>query len=133
MELWHYNGATGQAQLGTADVVARVAADPNGSHLVWKPGFAAWKSFREVPEIAAALPPPPVAAPPPPPMPAQYHYAGPSGQGVKSLDQVVAEVQANPGAAHHVWQNGWAGWKSAAEVPEIAAKLGPPGPPPPPR
>jgi membrane protease subunit (stomatin/prohibitin family) len=133
MELWHYHGPSGQAQLGTADLVARIAADPSGSHMVWKTGFAGWKSFREVPELAAALPPPPVAAPPPPPMPSTYHYSGPGGQGQKTLDQVVAEVSANPGAAHHVWQAGWAGWKPATEVPEIAAKLGPPGPPPPPR
>lgn len=133
MDLWHYNGPTGQAQLGTADVVARVAADPSGSHMVWKPGFAGWKTFREVPELAAALPPPPVAAPPPPPMPSTYHYNGPGGQGQKTLDQVVAEVAANPAGPHHVWQAGWAGWKPAAEVPEIAARLGPPGPPPPPR
>jgi hypothetical protein len=39
-------------------------------------------------------------------------------------------MQANPGGKHHVWQQGWAGWKPASEVGEITSQMGPPPPPP---
>jgi membrane protease subunit (stomatin/prohibitin family) len=125
-EVWHYHGPSGQHQLPLSELVSRVGADRSANHMVWKPGFPAWKSWREVPEIAGQLP----AAPPP--MPggsASYHYNGPAGQGTKSLDEVVAAVMSNPGGAHHVWQSGWSGWKGVQDVPEIAARLPPPPPP----
>jgi hypothetical protein len=123
---WHYNGPGGQLTLNDAEVVARISADPSANHMLWKTGFAAWKGWREVPEIAGRV----SAAPPPPPMAtASYQYNGPSGQSTKSLDEVVAAVQANPGGSHHVWQAGWSGWKTPQEVPEIAARLPPPPPP----
>lgn len=131
MEIWHYSGPGGQLQLTLSDLVGRIAADRNGNHQVWKAGFAAWKSWREVPEIVNQLPPAP-AAPPPLPGAQPFHYNGPGGQGVKSIDEVVASVLANPGGAHHVWQAGWPGWKKAQEVPEIAEKLAAGAPPPPP-
>jgi membrane protease subunit (stomatin/prohibitin family) len=127
---YHYSGPTGQAQLSLADVVARVSGDAGGAHMVWQAGWPGWKAAKEVPEIAAQLPPPPVA-PPPLPGAARYHYNGPGGGGEKSAAEVVAAVRANPDAAHHVWQPGWAGWKPVAEVAELAPQLRA-GPPPPP-
>lgn len=126
-ETWHYNGPTGQAQLKTNDLVQRIAGDRTGNHQVWKAGMAAWKSWKDVPELANALPP----APPPMPGAASYHYAGADGQSEKSLDEVVAAIKADPDGKHHVWQAGWDGWKVATEVAEVKAALGA-GPPPPP-
>ncbi|MCB9689966.1 MAG: SPFH domain-containing protein [Alphaproteobacteria bacterium] len=126
VDVWHYSGAAGQMQLSTADLAARMQADPNGQHMVWKAGFPAWKNAKEVPELMALMP----AAPPPLPGAQPYHYNGPAGQGTKTLDEVVAAVSSNPSGAHHVWQAGWPGWKKVQEVPEIASRLGPPGPPP---
>ncbi len=129
VDVWHYSGPTGQAQLSTADLLNRITSDRNGAHMVWKAGFPAWKSWSEVPEIVGRMPPEP-AAPPPLPGGAPYHYNGAGGQGVKSLDEVVAAVSRDPSGTHHVWQAGWPGWKKVQEVPEIAERLGPPGPPP---
>lgn len=130
-EVWHTTGPAGQAQLTLAELVARISADRNGAHMVWKAGFPAWKSWKDVPEIVSQLPPP-AAAPPPLPGGQPYHYNGPAGQGTKSLDEVVAAVRQHPGGTHHVWQSGWSGWKKAQEVPEIAGRLddGPPPLPP---
>ncbi len=128
--LWHYHGPTGQAQLSAADVASRIVGDRSASHKLWKPGFAGWLSWDEVPEIAGMLPPP-TAAPPPLPGQATFHYNGPGGQGEKSVAEIVAAVQADPGARHHVWQSGWDGWKAAADVPEIASELGGGDAPPP--
>lgn len=125
---YHYSGAGGQQQLPLAQVVAKIQADPNGTHNVWQPGWAGWKSWKECAEIMAKMPP----APPPAPPSASYHYNGDAGQSEKTLAEVIAAVQASPSGAHHVWQNGWAAWKPAKEVAEIASKLssGPPPPPP---
>ncbi|MFT6143619.1 MAG: membrane protease subunit (stomatin/prohibitin family) [Myxococcota bacterium] len=134
-ETWHYNGPTGQAQLKTAELVQRITQDRSGNHQVWKAGMAAWQSWKDVPELATALPP----GPPPMPAATSYHYAGADGQSEKSLDEVVAAVKADPDGKHHVWQDGWDGWKSATDLAEVKAALsaGPPpppsgGPPPPP-
>ncbi len=124
---YHYSGAGGQQQLPLDQVVAKIQADPNGTHNVWQPGWAGWKTWKECAEIVAKMPP----APPPAPPAASYHYSGDGGQSEKSLAEVVAAVKANPSGTHNVWQAGWAGWKPAKEVAEIASKLGA-GPPPPP-
>jgi len=128
---FHYSGPTGQAQLSAMDVVQRIQGDPSGKHNLWQPGWSGWKSWNEVPEIASKMPP---APPPPPPGAARYHYSGDSGQSEMSLAEVAAAVSANPSGKHHVWQNGWSGWKPATEVAEIQAELsksaGPPPPPP---
>ncbi len=126
---YHYNGPPGPAQLSLQDVVQRVLGDRAATHMVWQAGWPAWRSATEVSEIASQLPPPP-AAPPPLPGAQTFHYNGPTGQGQKTLDEVVAAVMAAPGAKHHVWKKGWDGWKLATEVPEIAAELGGGGPPP---
>lgn len=77
----------------------------------------------------APPPPPPQAPPPPPPQAATWHYSGPDGQSQATADQIIAKIVANPAGAHHVWQPGWAGWKPAHEVPELAARMPPPPPP----
>lgn len=125
-ELWHYSGPGGQQELTLSQLAGRIQADRNGNHMVWKNGFPAWKSWRDVPEIAGQL------QSGPPPMPGAsavtFHYNGPAGQGEKSLDEVIAAVKSDPSAAHHVWQAGWPAWKKAQEVAEIAGRLPPPLP-----
>ena len=131
----HYSGPSGQAQLSAADIAQRVAADRSGSHNVWAPGWPGWKPWSQVPEVAGLVPP---AAPPPAPGAAEtYHYHGPDGQMELSGPEIKARVEAAPDARHLVWQQGWEGWKPAAEVAGIMAAGGPPpapagGPPPPP-
>jgi membrane protease subunit (stomatin/prohibitin family) len=65
----------------------------------------------------------------PPPPPVVFHYSGPSGQSERTADEIVQLVAAAPGSPHHVWQPGWAGWRTVREVPELSVRLGPPPPP----
>ena len=67
--------------------------------------------------------------PPPPPVEARFHYSGPAGQGEYTAREIAGMVQANRGAAHNVWANGWPGWKAWSDVPEITSLI-PPAPPP---
>jgi hypothetical protein len=128
---YHYAGVGGQAELSAAEIAQRVAADRNGNHMVWAAGFPAWKSWRDVPEIAGQVPPPPAAAPPPPPgANITFHYHGPGGNGEKSASEIAGLLRADPSAAHHVWKAGFDAWKPAKDVPEISALVA--GPPPPP-
>jgi len=126
---YHYSGPAGQGEKSLDEIVAAVSANRDGAHSVWQAGWAGWKSWSDVPEIAGKLPPPMAAPPPLPGQGAKYHYNGPGGASEKSLAEVVSAVNAAPDDKHHVWQTGWAGWKAPADVPEIAAKLGG-GPPP---
>jgi membrane protease subunit (stomatin/prohibitin family) len=128
---FHYNGPAGQGQMSLDQIVAAVAADRNANHQVWAQGWPAWKSVKDVPEIMNQLPPP-VAAPPPLPGAARYHYNGAGGSGEMSSDEVIAAVKADPSGKHHVWQQGWDGWKLVTDVPELSGLLGSGGPPPPP-
>jgi membrane protease subunit (stomatin/prohibitin family) len=70
-QIFHYSGPSGQQQLNAADVARQIAAAPGGKHHVWAPGWAGWKSWNEVPEIAGLVPPPAPSGggggPPPPP------------------------------------------------------------------
>lgn len=134
---FHYNGPSGQAQLSAADIAQRIAADRTANHMVWAAGWPGWKSWKDVAEIAGMVPPPAAApsAPPPPPGAAPqvvFHYHGPSGQGQKSAAEIAKLLAAEPDATHHVWREGFDGWKPAADVPEIQAAAKPAGPPPPP-
>lgn len=128
---FHYSGPSGQGQKSLDEVVAAVMSDRSANHMVWMQGWSGWKSVKDVPEIMGKLPPP-VAAPPPPPMAASYHYNGPAGSGEMPLDQIVTALKSDPSGRHHVWQQGWDGWKLATDVPEIMSKVsaGPPPPPP---
>lgn len=58
---YHYAGPSGQVQAAADEVARRVGQDRSARHLVWMPGWSAWKPWSEVPEIAALVPP----APPP--------------------------------------------------------------------
>ncbi|MFZ5480851.1 MAG: SPFH domain-containing protein [Myxococcota bacterium] len=123
---YHYAGpGAPQGEYSGREIATFVARDPNATHNVWAPGWAHWKSAREVPGLA-----PP--APPPLPGAATFHYAGDDGQQVTlNAGEIAAKVRASPGGRHLVWREGMAGWTAAREVPEIAGQLGgPPGPPP---
>jgi membrane protease subunit (stomatin/prohibitin family) len=140
----HYHGASGQAELTVEEIVQRVQADRHGSHQLWSPGWPGWRSWSDVPEVASRLaaPPPPPGAPPPPPAAIRFHYHGDAGQKELGLPELVSLVRASPDGTHHVWAQGWTGWRPARELPEVQAALreGPPpppgappgGPPPPP-
>lgn len=134
--VYHYNGPSGQSQGSAQDVALKVGADRAGKHMVWAPGFAAWKTWNEVAEIASLVPP---AAPPPPPMGGPeptFHYNGPDGQMELTASEVRTRVTASPDARHLVWKDGMAGWEEASSIAEIMNAGGPPpapgGPPPPP-
>ncbi|MFH1463679.1 MAG: SPFH domain-containing protein [Pseudomonadota bacterium] len=71
------------------------------------------------------------APPPPPPGIAKLHYHGDAGQGEYTAQEIAQLVAKNRTGTHHVWAQGWPGWKPAMEVPEIARAI-PPAPPPPP-
>ena len=128
---FHYNGAGGQSQGSAAQIANLIANNRTGSHMVWSAGWAAWKSWDSVPEIASLVPPPAAA---PPPLPgsedAVFHYAGPSGQSEKKASEVAALLKADADADHKVWKQGFSSWMEAADVPEIQAKLSAGGPPP---
>ena len=124
---FHYSGPSGQAQLSAAEIAQRVAADRSASHQVWAPGFPAWKSWQEVPEIAGQLPPPPPPAAPQ----ARYHYAGADGsQQELEIAEIQARIAAAPQGRHMVWKAGMAGWTAATELPEFQTQAPPPLPPP---
>ena len=135
---FHYAGPAGQGEYTVAEIAAFIGKDRAGAHNLWAAGWAGWKSWKEVPEVATAVPP----EMPPPPVSVSFHYSGPAGQGEKTAAEVAKLLQTDPGGAHHVWRQGYDGWKNAADVPEIAAAMravpppppsGPPVPPPPPR
>ena len=134
-QTFHYNGPSGQAQLNPSEIITRIQADRNANHMIWANGWANWKSWKDVPEIANQIPPemapPPPPAPPAPSAAVMYHYHGPAGQGEKSIEEVAAILRADPEGAHNVWQKGWDAWKAAKDVAEIQSEIGD-GPPPPP-
>jgi hypothetical protein len=64
-----------------------------------------------------------------------FHYASPDGSTATGTPADIAgRVKADPAGRHLVWKDGYANWKDAREVSEIASLLGGgPPPPPPPR
>ncbi len=130
--VFHYNGASGQGQLPAQEIAQRVAADRNGKHHVWMPGWSGWKAWNEVPEVAGLVPPPAAAPPPAPGADEVFHYSGADGQAELPASEIAQRVAAAPDGRHLVWKQGFDGWKPAKDVPEIAAALQPAGPPPPP-
>ena len=126
---YHYHGPSGQGEYGAREIAAFVQQNRGGTHNVWATGWAGWKSWSEVAEIAGLLPP----APPPLPTPVNFHYAAPDGTTVSASAADIADrVKSDPSGRHLVWKDGFAAWKEAKEVPEIAGLLGGGGPPPPP-
>lgn len=126
---YHYHGPSGQGEYSAQEIAALIARDRKGAHSVWATGWAGWKPWREVPEIAGLLPP---EMPPPPTANVSFHYHGPSGQSELTAAEIAAQVRAAPSARHLVWKAGFDGWKDAKDVPEIAAAMSAGGPPPPP-
>ncbi len=70
--------------------------------------------------------------PPPPQAQPRYHYNGPSGAAQLTAQEVAQKVAQNRTAQHHLWMNGWPGWKPWSQVQEVAALVPPAAPPPPP-
>jgi len=86
----------------------------HGNHL---PGLPAPpKAPRSEPYSQA--PPAPKSAPE-----SSFHYAGPTGQEELSASRIIALIQQAHGADHHVWKEGWDGWKAWTEVPELASQV----------
>ena len=52
---WHYSGHAGQAELPVDGVVERLLAHPDRDHHLWREGYDGWRSWAEVPYIAAAV------------------------------------------------------------------------------
>jgi membrane protease subunit (stomatin/prohibitin family) len=66
---FHYNGTGGSGQFNAQHIAQLVAANRGGAHNVWQAGWADWKPWSDVTQIASLVPPPPPpgAQPPPPP------------------------------------------------------------------
>jgi len=134
---FHYDGAGGKGQYTAQQIAELVGANRAGAHNVWQAGWPAWKGWDTVPEIAglvppaapgSSAPPPPNAGPPPlpsagpPPLPAAeqvYHYSDGASQESLPASEVKARVAANPDGNHMVWREGFDGWKSVADVPDL--------------
>ena len=99
----------------------------------WNTPAPAAEPAPPAPAAPAPAPAAPAPAAPPPVGDNLWHYSGPDGQqeGV-STTEVLKAVRRAPGADHHVWRDGMAGWEAATDVPEIKSLLAPPGPPAPP-
>lgn len=130
---YKYAGADGaQKDLGIADVVVAIRANPSGQHYVWQPGWAAWKSWQEVPEIKAAVdaaaeaesartrpvtPPAAVANDP-----ILSYSSGGAPEQLPASD-IARRVTSSPGVQHLAWKPGMAAWLPAKDVPEVAAAM----------
>jgi membrane protease subunit (stomatin/prohibitin family) len=57
-QVFHYSGPSGQAQYSAEEIAALVAENRAATHHIWSPGWAGWKSWNEVPEVAGQVPPP---------------------------------------------------------------------------
>jgi hypothetical protein len=92
VQTWSYVGNGGATEtLTTKEVVARIQADPQARHLIWRAGMAGWAQADSVPEIRQVLPaatgtfPPPApgeSRDAPPPLPSAVRtnpYSSPSG------------------------------------------------------
>lgn len=67
--LYHYNGVSGSGQFTAEQIAGMVATNRGGAHNVWASGWAEWKPWSAVPEVARLVPPPPPGDGPPPPPP----------------------------------------------------------------
>jgi membrane protease subunit (stomatin/prohibitin family) len=128
---FHYSGPAGQGEYTAREIAGFVQQNRSGAHNVWANGWPGWKAWADVPEISSLLPP----VPPPVPTAVLFHYASPDGSTATGTPADIAgRVKADPAGRHLVWKDGYANWKDAREVSEIASLLGGgPPPPPPPR
>jgi hypothetical protein len=74
------------------------------------------------PPPGPTMPPAPPAAPPGQPA-RVFHYTGPGGQRQASAGEIAQMALAQPGAQHHAWAEGMAGWADVQTVPEIASEI----------
>ncbi len=65
--VYHHHGPAGQGTCSLGQLLSAVSAEPDFEHLVWRPGWSNWKSWRDVAELTQRLAPPAEAAPPPVP------------------------------------------------------------------
>jgi len=112
-ERYHHHGPDGQVERGLSALCEAIAAAPGASHQLWRPGWPAWKDWRQVPEVAEQLDLPPVVAV------ERFHYSGPSGQQDATLSDVVAAIRARPHARHLLWRAEWGEWRSWRDVPSV--------------
>jgi hypothetical protein len=133
---FHYDGVAGKGEYTAQQVADLVATNRVGPHNVWLAGWAAWKSWDAVPEIAGLIPPaPPEAAPAgasappplpgaggPPPLPTAltFHYSDGAAQVELSADEIKAKLAEDPSGTHLVWREGMAGWTPAGDVAELS-------------
>lgn len=106
---WSYSDGGAPVQLSTAEVRARVAANPSGRHLVWQAGMADWANPSTLPAfappappVATAPPPPPTATPAPPPPPSGS--PPPPGAGPRAESGPGMPAEGGPprrGRGHH--------------------------------
>ncbi len=130
-----------QYQMGKA--MTEAAANPAGGGAAegmgLGMGFAMANQMMRGPAMAGAGVPgygAPAAAPgaAPPPLPAVLWHLAEQGQTLgpfapAQLAELATQGRLRPDSL--VWRTGMAGWVPAAQVPELAALLGPPPPPPP--
>jgi hypothetical protein len=131
-QIYHYKGSGEAVQLPTPDIASRIAVDRDGDHLVWQPGWDAWKPWNVVEEIASQVPP---AIESPPPLPTKagdlWHYKGPEETAELDAAAIQQRVDAAPDAKHHVWKKGWPEWQLVQDVPELQPEPDEEPPPPP--
>ncbi len=126
--LYWYKGDGGTAQDQTmAQVVARVLTHPKGRHRVFSRGWGAWKDATTLAEVAEAL----EGAPPIEDVTLYHHAVDSERRGKKTAAEIAAEVASAPAQEHKVWTKAFGSdWRSALEVPEIAALVPEDEPPP---
>ncbi|MEZ4240632.1 MAG: serine/threonine-protein kinase [Myxococcota bacterium] len=84
-------------------------------------------------KLGTGAPPAPVrpSAPPPVAVAPSYHVQQPDGTRAELTAEEIAAAPWAQAASLPVWLPGWAGWREAREVPELAAVLPPVAAPPP--
>lgn len=105
-------------ELTAAEIAARMAADPDAPHVVWRRGLPDWVPARLLPEVAAAL-----RALPPSTAPTRLSYTSDGTILTLTPDEIAARINAAPGAPHYVWKRGMSGWLPASQVAEVGAAL----------
>ncbi|MED5374149.1 MAG: tubulin-like doman-containing protein [Myxococcota bacterium] len=128
-----YAGPQGKEQgLSAEQIAERVVAAPSARHRVFATGWSGWKDAAELSAVKQAL-----SAGPPPDDGGQpdlvdagssFHYAcDGERKGVQTAQFIADAASSSPDSVHKVWTREFGrAWKLAAEVPEIAERMGPP-------
>jgi len=111
----------------------RVEGDPDQ---LWVPASAEPSVMTEYSRRMSTVGVGSTMAPPPPPSPLGAarvfsYWDGQREEHGLAVDDVVSRVRMNGGGTNLVWAAGFAGWRPAADVPEIATVLSRMPPPPP--